>query len=104
LRVLTLAQGFVFVNNDPEMVDSAGQHAKARNTNLNEDLGKVRHNSASNSSVYMLMLTLMLTLNAHAHARHLWPLQQIPLSPGTRRRQLQPVCRVVCPLALHASQ
>jgi len=102
--VLTLAQGFVFVNNDPEMVDSAGQHAKARNTNLNEDLGKVRHNSASNSSVYMLMLTLMLTLNAHAHARHLWPLQQIPLSPGTRRRQLQPVCRVVCPLALHASQ
>jgi len=108
--VLTLAQGFVFVNNDPEMVDSAGQHAKARNTNLNEDLGKVRHSSASNSSVYMLMLTLVLTLmltlnaHAHAHARHLWPLQQIPLSPGTRRRQLQPVCRVVCPLALHASQ
>jgi hypothetical protein len=34
-------QGFVFVNNDPEMVDAQGQHAKARNTNLNEDLGKV---------------------------------------------------------------
>ena len=34
-------QGFVFVNNDPEMVDAQGNHAKARNTNLNEDLGKV---------------------------------------------------------------
>ena len=31
----------MFVNNDPEMVDAQGNHAKARNTNLNEDLGKV---------------------------------------------------------------
>lgn len=31
----------MFVNNDLEMVDAQGQHAKARNTNLNEDLGKV---------------------------------------------------------------
>lgn len=36
------AQGFVFINSDPAMVDDQGQYAKARNTNLNEDLGKVR--------------------------------------------------------------
>jgi hypothetical protein len=41
-----MLQGFVFVNNDPEMVDAQGQHAKARNTNLNEDLGKVRYHAA----------------------------------------------------------
>jgi hypothetical protein len=40
-NVIASLQGFVFVNNDPEMVDAQGQHAKARNTNLNEDLGKV---------------------------------------------------------------
>lgn len=32
----------MFINSDPAMVDAQGQHAKARNTNLNEDLGKVR--------------------------------------------------------------
>jgi hypothetical protein len=40
----------VFVNNDPEMVDAQGQHAKARNTNLNEDLGKVRFRSSHSES------------------------------------------------------
>ena len=32
----------MLINSDPAMVDAQGQHAKARNTNLNEDLGKVR--------------------------------------------------------------
>jgi phospholipid-transporting ATPase len=36
------AQGFIYVNWDREMVDpGTGEHASARNTNLNEDLGKV---------------------------------------------------------------
>ena len=34
-------QGFVFINSDESMIDANGKHAKARNTNLNEDLGKV---------------------------------------------------------------
>ena len=38
------AQGFIYVNNDEQMVDPAsGQGALARNTNLNEDLGKVEY-------------------------------------------------------------
>ena len=38
------AQGFIYINNDKQMVDpSSGQGALARNTNLNEDLGKVEY-------------------------------------------------------------
>lgn len=44
------AQGFVFINSDPAMVDAQGQHAKARNTNLNEDLGKVRPRAEKRTS------------------------------------------------------
>lgn len=37
-------QGFVYINTDKEMVDPvSGNHALARNTNLNEDLGKVEY-------------------------------------------------------------
>ena len=39
-----MAQGFIYINNDEQMVDPAsGQGALARNTNLNEDLGKVEY-------------------------------------------------------------
>lgn len=41
-NIASSLQGFVFVNSDPAMEDAAGQYAKARNTNLNEDLGKAR--------------------------------------------------------------
>ncbi len=35
-------QGFLYINWDEEMRDPAtGDYARARNTNLNEDLGKV---------------------------------------------------------------
>ena len=38
------AQGFIYINNDKQMVDpGSGQGALARNTNLNEDLGKVEY-------------------------------------------------------------
>jgi magnesium-transporting ATPase (P-type) len=38
------AQGFIYINNDREMVDPvSGNSALARNTNLNEDLGKVEY-------------------------------------------------------------
>ena len=38
------AQGFVYINTDKEMIDPvSGNHALARNTNLNEDLGKVEY-------------------------------------------------------------
>jgi hypothetical protein len=36
-----VAQGFVFINLDPFMRDRGGEGAKCRNSNLNEDLGKI---------------------------------------------------------------
>lgn len=39
----SLPQGFVFINFDPTMRNpETGEHAVCRNSNLNEDLGKVR--------------------------------------------------------------
>ena len=49
----------MFVNNDPMMVDAAGQHAKARNTNLNEDLGKV--------GAVRLRITAAIDMDSHGH-------------------------------------
>lgn len=41
LEIVKFWQGFVFINFDPEMRDKSGESAKARNSNLNEDLGKI---------------------------------------------------------------
>eukprot|EP00884_Botryococcus_braunii_P002411 jgi/Botrbrau1/12170/Bobra.0186s0078.1 len=42
LEIVKFWQGFIYVNWDREMVDPAtGENALARNTNLNEDLGKI---------------------------------------------------------------
>jgi magnesium-transporting ATPase (P-type) len=41
---ILVRQGFVFINNDEGMLDHASNHyALARNTNLNEDLGKITY-------------------------------------------------------------
>ena len=42
-RVVALLQGFVYIKNDKEMVDESGTASMARNTNLNEDLGKIEY-------------------------------------------------------------
>jgi phospholipid-transporting ATPase len=41
LEIVKFWQGFVFINLDPEMRDTGGESAKCRNSNLNEDLGKI---------------------------------------------------------------
>jgi phospholipid-transporting ATPase len=41
LEIVKFWQGFVFINSDPEMRDGSGESAKCRNSNLNEDLGKI---------------------------------------------------------------
>ena len=41
LEIVKFWQGFVFINMDPEMRDASGEGAKCRNSNLNEDLGKI---------------------------------------------------------------
>jgi magnesium-transporting ATPase (P-type) len=41
LEIVKFWQGFVFINSDPEMRDGSGEAAKCRNSNLNEDLGKI---------------------------------------------------------------
>jgi phospholipid-transporting ATPase len=42
--MLCAVQGFVYIKNDTDMVDlETGTASMARNTNLNEDLGKVEY-------------------------------------------------------------
>lgn len=41
LEIVKFWQGFVFINFDREMRDENGEGARCRNSNLNEDLGKV---------------------------------------------------------------
>ena len=41
LEIVKFWQGFVFINLDPFMRERGGESAKCRNSNLNEDLGKV---------------------------------------------------------------
>ena len=41
LEIVKFWQGFVFINADPEMRDAGAEGAKCRNSNLNEDLGKI---------------------------------------------------------------
>ena len=41
LEIVKFWQGFVFINLDPEMRERGGEAAKCRNSNLNEDLGKI---------------------------------------------------------------
>ena len=41
LEIVKFWQGFVFINLDPEMRERGGESAKCRNSNLNEDLGKI---------------------------------------------------------------
>lgn len=44
LEIVKFWQGFVFINFDPDMVDPvSGESARCRNSNLNEDLGKVEY-------------------------------------------------------------
>lgn len=45
MEIVKFWQGFLYINNDPLMDDGTetGGHAKARNSNLNEDLGKVEY-------------------------------------------------------------
>lgn len=44
LEIVKLWQGFVFINMDPRMRDPhTKEHARCRNSNLNEDLGKVEY-------------------------------------------------------------
>lgn len=43
VEIVKFWQGFVFINRDPLMVDAeSGETARCRNSNLMEDLGKVR--------------------------------------------------------------
>lgn len=44
LEIVKFWQGFVFINLDKDMIDPlTGEHARCRNSNLNEDLGKVEY-------------------------------------------------------------
>ncbi|KAL3132559.1 hypothetical protein ABBQ32_009098 [Trebouxia sp. C0010 RCD-2024] len=44
LEIVKFWQGFLYINRDKEMRDpTSGEYAKARNSNLNEDLGKVEY-------------------------------------------------------------
>ncbi|DBA65766.1 hypothetical protein WJX79_001197 [Trebouxia sp. C0005] len=44
LEIVKFWQGFLYINHDREMKDpTSGEYAKARNSNLNEDLGKVEY-------------------------------------------------------------
>ena len=43
LEIVKFWQGFIFINLDKDMRDASGEHARCRNSNLNEDLGKVEY-------------------------------------------------------------
>jgi len=45
MEIVKFWQAFMFINNDPSMADenNPDDHAQARNSNLNEDLGKVEY-------------------------------------------------------------
>lgn len=44
LEIVKFWQGFVFINGDPSMVDrGTNERARCRNSNLNEDLGKIEY-------------------------------------------------------------
>jgi len=80
MEIVKFWQGFVFVNSDPAMEDTAGQYAKARNTNLNEDLGKVSYVFSDKTGTLTSneMQLRQIALDGTAYGKTGWRLEDHP--------------------------